>query len=127
MTEPPLSDSEIRTLRTMIDRHVREAENRYYQEQFETISSQRHGCLTCFDSDCAVWQTADQNCWKSEKDAIKKERERVSILTPDDRILLYPMLNRVVTGTRIPPSINEPHVIELLEKLKKTKSLRSEA
>lgn len=84
MTEPPLSDSEIRTLRTMIDRHVREAENRYYQEQFETISSQRHGCLTCFDSDCAVWQTADQNCWKSEKDAIKKERERVSILTPDD-------------------------------------------
>jgi hypothetical protein len=37
----------------------------------EAISSQRHGCLTCFDHTCPVWQTADQNCWKSEKDALK--------------------------------------------------------
>lgn len=43
--------------------------------------SDRRGCLTCFDPDCPVWQTADQTCWKGLSEhaaAIRKdERERV--------------------------------------------------
>lgn len=29
------------------------------------ISPERRGCLTCLDPECPIWQTADQNCWKS--------------------------------------------------------------
>jgi len=47
----------------------------------EAIAEQRHGCLTCFDPTCPVWQAADQNCWKSQADndaeVAKAERERV--------------------------------------------------
>ena len=46
----------------------------------EAIAEQRHGCLTCFDPTCPVWQAADQNCWKSQSDhdaqVSKKEREK---------------------------------------------------
>ena len=38
MKEPPLEDFEIRTLRTMIDRCVRESGERCYQEQFENMN-----------------------------------------------------------------------------------------
>lgn len=45
--------------------------------------SDRRGCLTCFDPDCPVWQTADQTCWKglSEHNAAIRKDEREKILT----------------------------------------------
>lgn len=32
------------------------------------IISHKRGCLTCHNPDCWIWQTADQNCWKSQKE-----------------------------------------------------------
>jgi len=38
MSEKPLQEFEIRTLRIMIDRHIRESEERYRKEQFENAN-----------------------------------------------------------------------------------------
>jgi len=47
------------------------------------IREDRRGCLNCLDPDCPVWQTADQNCWKSQKehDAATKQAAREEVLT----------------------------------------------
>ena len=54
---------------------------RYDLNVIKEIVSQKRGCLTCHNPDCPVWQTADQNCWKSQKehdDQVRaEEREKV--------------------------------------------------
>ena len=47
------------------------------------IREDRRGCLNCLNPDCPVWQTADQNCWKSQKehDAATKQAAREEVLT----------------------------------------------
>ena len=42
-----------------------------HDAQIKEVAEQQRGCLTCLAPDCTVWQTADQNCWKSEKEALK--------------------------------------------------------
>lgn len=48
---------------------------------FSHISEDRHGCLTCLNPGCPIWQAADQNCWKSQKEhdaaIARKAREDV--------------------------------------------------
>ena len=40
-------------------------------KKIDVILKHKRGCLTCRSPDCPVWQAADQNCWKSEKEALK--------------------------------------------------------
>jgi len=40
-------------------------------KKIDRILKHKRGCLTCRDLKCMVWQVADQNCWKSEKEAVK--------------------------------------------------------
>ena len=46
------------------------------------IREDRRGCLNCLNPDCPVWQTADQNCWKSQKehDAATKQAAREEVI-----------------------------------------------
>jgi len=59
-------------LRGIVPESIRAFDTEIYARPLsEAIAEQRHGCLTCFDPTCPVWQAADQNCWKSEKEALK--------------------------------------------------------
>ena len=45
--------------------------NEMHLKKIDRILEHKRGCLTCRSPDCPVWQAADQNCWKSEKEALK--------------------------------------------------------
>jgi hypothetical protein len=57
------------------------------------ISPDRHGCLDCLNPECTLWQAADQNCWKSQKeynlDIAAKEREKVKKIIDSGKSALY--------------------------------------
>jgi len=48
-------------------------------KKMNRILEHKRGCLTCRSPDCPVWQSVDQNCWKSQKahdaQVAKQERE----------------------------------------------------
>ena len=56
--------------------------NKVRSRPLSEVISSRHGCLTCFDSNCPVWQTADQNCWKPQEahDTAIRKAEREGVL-----------------------------------------------
>ncbi len=93
-----LDDMEQRNIEEAYKRGYQDAINRPHPQCEEChinfIIEQKRGCLTCLNPECPIWQGANQNCWKSQKEhdttiAIKTREDVFVELEPALQKLIY--------------------------------------